>query len=69
MIAELSAEPTVGEFHEVDNAEADAVIEACKHGIPHNEAVGRLLRNMYGRLQVVEKELAALKAAKPKRGP
>ena len=56
------------DFHEVGNAEADAIVEACKHMIPHNEALGRLIRNMYQRLQVAEKELAELKAKKPKRG-
>lgn len=64
----MSDEPTTEEFHEVGNAEADAVIEACKHGIPHNEAIGRVLRNIYGRLQAAEKEIAELKK-KPKRGP
>lgn len=61
-------EPTKEEFHKVDNAEADAVIEVCKHAIPHNEAIGRVLRNIYGRLQVAEKEIAELKK-KLKRGP
>jgi hypothetical protein len=65
----LSDEPTAGEFHEVDNAETDAAIEACKHMIPHNELIGRVLRNMYRRLQVAEMELAEAKGKKPKRGP
>jgi hypothetical protein len=66
----LSDEPTEEEFHEVDNVEADAVIEACGHVIPHNEAVGRLVRNMYGRIQKLEQEVADLKAKKFKRsGP
>jgi hypothetical protein len=52
----LSDEPTVGKFHDVDNEEADKAIEAMKHSIPHNEAVGRVLRNMYSRLQKLEAE-------------
>ena len=70
----MSAEPTRGEFHEVGDAEADAIVEALGHAIPHNEWLGRLLRNMYPRLQVLEKEnkslkkeLAELKAKKSKR--
>jgi hypothetical protein len=59
----LSDEPTVGEFHEVGNQEADAVIDACKHGIPHNEAIGRIIRNMYSRLQEAEKILDELKSS------
>ena len=49
------------EFHEVTNAEADEAIEFCKKAIPHNELIGRALRNIYGRLQVLERENAALK--------
>jgi hypothetical protein len=61
----LSDEPTVGNFHEVENEEADKAIESMQHSIPHNEAVGRVLRNMYVRLQKLEAE-----AKKPKRsGP
>ena len=69
-MAELAAE---GKFHVVDDAEADAVIEASSHMILHSEAIGRVLRNIYGRLQTVEKTLAdleaskKLKAVKPKR--
>jgi len=65
----LSAEPTKEEFHAVGDAEADAIVEACKHAIPHNEWLGRLVRNMYGRIQALEREVADLKAKKPKRGP
>lgn len=62
--------PAQGEFHAVDNAEADAVIEVCKHALLHNEAIGRVLRNMYGRIQALEKEVAELQASKKvKRGP
>ena len=55
--------PGLGEFHVVDVAEADAVFEYCKYAIPHNEMINRIIRNMYGRLQVLEKEVAALKKA------
>jgi len=65
----LSEKPTEGEFHVVSDAEADEIIEGMKHVIPHNEWLGRLLRNMYLRLQALEKEVADLKAKKPKRGP
>ena len=63
----MSAEPAQGELHGVGDAEADQIIEACKHAIPHNEWLGRLVRNMYGRIQALEKENAELKAKKPKR--
>ena len=56
--------PVEGELHTVDNAEADAVFEFCKHAIPHNEMLGRVVRNMYGRIQVLEREVAELKASK-----
>ena len=59
----LSEEPTVGKFHEVGDEEADKVIESMQHSIPHNEAIGRILRNMYSRLQKLEAD-----AKKPKRG-
>ena len=55
-MAELSG---LEELHTVDTAEADAVFEYCKHAIPHNEMLGRIIRNMYGRLQALEKDLAA----------
>jgi len=55
--------PGLEELHTVENVEADAVFEYCKHAIPHNEMLGRLIRNMYGRLQVLEKEVVALKKA------
>jgi hypothetical protein len=58
-LAELPAE---GKFHAVDDAEADAVIEASSHAILHNEALGRVIRNMYGRIQSLEAEVADLKA-------
>jgi len=64
----LGSEATAEEFHDVGDAEADAIVEACKHAIPHNEWLGRLVRNMYGRIQSLEKEVADLKAKKPKRG-
>lgn len=55
--------PGLEKLHAVDNSEADAVFEYCKHAIPHNEMIGRIIRNMYGRLQVLEKEVAALEKA------
>jgi hypothetical protein len=58
----LSDEPTVGKFHEVGNEEADKAVESMQHSIPHNEAIGRVLRNMYSRLQKLEEE-----AKQPKR--
>ena len=63
----MGSEPTAEEFHEVGDKEADEIVEACKHAIPHNEWLGRAIRNMYGRLQSLEKEVADLKK-KPKRG-
>ena len=57
-MAELAG---VQELHVVDDAEADAVFEYCKHAIPHNEMLGRIIRNMYGRLQVLEKEVSSPK--------
>lgn len=53
--------PGEGELHMVDDEEADDVFEYCKHAIPHNEMLSRLIRNMYGRLQVLEREIAELK--------
>ena len=55
--------PGLEELHAVDDAEADAVFEYCNHAIPHNEMLGRIIRNMYGRLQTLENEVAALKKA------
>jgi hypothetical protein len=60
----LSNEPTEGEFHVVGDAEADAIISEMKHAIPHNEWLGRVVRNMYGRIQGLEVEVAELKASK-----
>ncbi len=57
----MGSEPTSEEFHEVCDAEADDIVEVCKHAIPHNEWLGRLVRNMYGRLQILEKEVSELK--------
>ncbi len=53
--------PGAQELHSVDDAEADAVFEYCKHAIPHNEMISRIIRNMYGRLQVLEREVAVSK--------
>ena len=55
--------PGEGELHAVENNEADDVFEYCKKAIPHNEMLGRLVRNMYGRLQVLEREIAEFKSA------
>jgi hypothetical protein len=66
-LAEMAAE---GKFNVVDDSEADAVIEFSTHAILHNEEIGRALRNMYGRLQVLEREVSELKrnrAEAPKR--
>ena len=63
----MSEEPAKSEFHVVGDAEADEIVEALKHAIPHNEWIGRLLRNMYPRLQTLEKEVVELKAKRPKR--
>jgi len=60
-MAELAAD---GKFHPVDDAEADAVIEASSHAIMHNEALGRVIRNMYKRIQILEKQVAAQKGSK-----
>lgn len=68
----MAEEPGVGLLHEVNDAEAAAVIEYCSHAIPHNEMVGRVLRNMYKRIVTLEAEVKTLKAKKPKakgRGP
>jgi hypothetical protein len=65
-VAELAAE---GKFHIVDNQEANAIYEASTHQIMHNEALGRIIRNMYGRIQILEKENASqqTKTEKPER--
>ena len=60
----MAEEPANGKFHVVDNAEADAVIAAAEHAILHSEAIGRVLRNMYGRIQALEVEVAELRASK-----
>jgi hypothetical protein len=59
--------PSEGELHSVDNDEADYVFEYCKHAIPHNEMLSRLIRNMYGRLKILEGELSDLKSSKKSR--
>ena len=59
------------EFHEVSDVEADEAIKFCEKAIPHNELLGRVLRNIYKRLQILEKENASFKEEleklKPKR--
>ncbi|MCW3998941.1 MAG: hypothetical protein NWE93_01720 [Candidatus Bathyarchaeota archaeon] len=62
-MAEKSAE---GQLHEVDDAEADAVIEFASRAIPHNEMLGRVVRNMYKRIQQLEAQVKELQA-KPKK--
>jgi hypothetical protein len=57
-MAELAAQ---GNLHEVDNVEADQAFEDIKHMIPHNVMIGNLLRNIYPRLQALEKENKSLK--------
>ena len=66
-MAELAAQ---GNLHEVDDAEADQTYEDIKHMIPNNVMIRNLLRNIYPRMQALEKEnkslkkeLAALKAS------
>ena len=49
------------QFHTVTNAEADEAVAFCEKAIPHNELIGRVLRNFYGRLQSLERENASLK--------
>jgi hypothetical protein len=49
------------QFHTVTNAEADEAVAFCEKAIPHNELIGRVLRNFYGRLQLLENENVSLK--------
>jgi hypothetical protein len=53
----------------VDDAEADEVVEASSHGLLHNEALGRVIRNMYVRIQFLEAELKKAKASKRSGSP
>ena len=53
--------PAKGILHEVDDAEADQTFEDIKHMVPHNVMIGNLLRNIYPRLQALEKENKSLK--------
>ena len=55
------------EFHEISDVEADQAMETCKKAIPNNELIGRVLRNMYKRLQVLEKENASVAKEKRKK--
>jgi hypothetical protein len=57
--------PAQGRFHEVDDAEADAVVEAASHQILPNEALGRVIRNMYVRIQQLEAERIEVKLSVP----
>ena len=58
--------PAVGRLHEVDDAEADEVIEFASRAIPHNEMLGRVVRNMYKRIVQLEAQVKDLQA-KPKK--
>ncbi len=62
-MAELSA---MEKLHEVNDTEADSVIEYASTAIPHNEMLGRVIRNMYKRIQQLEAEVKNLKE-KPKK--
>ena len=55
-----------GKLHEVDDAEADAVIEYASKAIPHNEMLSRVIRNMYKRIQQLEAQVKDLQE-KPKK--
>jgi hypothetical protein len=57
--------PGQGKFHEVDDAEADDAVEAADHQILPNEALCRVIRNMYGRIQKLEAEIMELKLRVP----
>ena len=58
----MAEESGKGELHQVDNAEAEDVYEYANHAIPHNEMLSRLIRNHHLRIQILEKEVADLKA-------
>lgn len=55
-----------GKLHEVDNSEADAVIEYASKAIPHNEMLSRVIRNMYKRIQNLEAQVKDLQAKQKK---
>jgi hypothetical protein len=60
----LAQDPLQGpcDLHVVDDAEADKLNDFMKRAIPHNEMLNRHARNMYGRIQVLEKDVLNLKA-------
>ncbi len=60
----MAQDPLQGpeDLHIVDNAEADKLNDFMKRAIPHNEMLNRHARNMYGRIQVLEKDIVNLKA-------
>jgi hypothetical protein len=60
----MAEEAAQGKMHDVDNKEADAVIKAASHQILHNEAIGRVIRNMYMRIEALEQEVAIQKKVK-----
>jgi hypothetical protein len=53
--------PAQGKFHEVD----DAVVKAASHQILPNEALCRVIRNMYARIQQLEDENIEIKLSVP----
>jgi predicted nucleic acid-binding Zn-ribbon protein len=59
----LAQDPLQGpnDLHIVDNAEADQLNDFMKRAIPHNEMLNRHARNMYGRIQTIEKDILNLK--------
>ncbi len=63
----MAEEAAQGKLHEVSDEEADAVIKYCENAIPHNEMIGRALRNVYGRLKKLEAENKDLKAKRSKK--
>jgi hypothetical protein len=63
----MAEEAAVGKFHVVGDEEADVTIADSEHMILHNEAIGRLLRNMYRRIQGLEKKVKDMEAKEEKK--
>ena len=59
----MAQDPLQGpcDLHVVDDAEADKLNDFMKRAIPHNEMLNRHARNMYGRIQTIEKDILNLK--------
>ena len=59
----MAQDPLQGpcDLHVVDDAEADELNDFMKRAIPHNEMLNRHARNMYGRIQTIEKDILNLK--------